>query len=141
MYDRTKWIDEVKDQDTGEIIQEGTDQSAGNFNNMENGISDASAAAAMLLIAAGLLQQQAAVEKHVVTITNTASQPFNNSQQTISLDGTKDSTDYFVDVEIADHDGNVGDVKIYDKQVNGFKVKFEGGATSATLILRVQGGI
>lgn len=141
MYDRTKWIDEVKDQDTGEIIQEGTDQSAGNFNNMENGISDASAAAAMLLIAAGLLQQQAAVEKHVVTLTNTMSQPFNNSQQTISLDGTKDSTDYFVDVEIADHDGNVGDVKIYDKQVNGFKVKFEGGATSVTLILRVQGGI
>lgn len=141
MYDRTKWIDEVKDQDTGEIIQEGTDQSAGNFNNMENGISDASAAAALLLIASGLLQQQTAVEKHVVTLTNTMSQPFNNSQQTISLNGTKDSTDYFVDVEIADHDGNVGDVKIYDKQVNGFKVKFEGSATSVTLILRVQGGI
>ena len=41
MYKRTKWLDEVKDADTGELIQEGTDQSAGNFNNMENGISPA----------------------------------------------------------------------------------------------------
>ena len=53
MYNRTKWLDKVVDADTGELIQEGTDQSAGNFNNMENGISDNHTAAAMLLIAAG----------------------------------------------------------------------------------------
>ena len=41
MYRNTQWIDEVKDQDTEEVIQEGTPQSAGNFNNMEHGISDA----------------------------------------------------------------------------------------------------
>ena len=41
MYRNTHWIDEVKDQETEEVIQEGTPQSAGNFNNMEGGISDA----------------------------------------------------------------------------------------------------
>lgn len=51
MYKSTKWIDRVKDAETGEIIQEGTDQSAGNFNNMENGITDASVAAALTMIA------------------------------------------------------------------------------------------
>lgn len=50
MYRNTQWIDEVKDQDTEEVIQEGTPQSAGNFNNMEHGISDAHLAAALLII-------------------------------------------------------------------------------------------
>ena len=51
MYNRTKWQDEVKDADTGEILQEGTIQSAGNFNNMENGISDVHIATMLSMIA------------------------------------------------------------------------------------------
>lgn len=51
MYKSTKWLDRVKDAETGEIIQEGTDQSAGNFNNMENGITDAHVATALTMIA------------------------------------------------------------------------------------------
>ena len=51
MYNNTKWLDRVKDAETGEIIQEGTDQSAANFNNMEEGISDAHIAQALLMIA------------------------------------------------------------------------------------------
>lgn len=50
MYKNTKWIDKVVDAETGELIQEGTDQSAGNFNNMENGITDVSVATALALI-------------------------------------------------------------------------------------------
>lgn len=141
MYQRTKWLDEVKDEQTGEPIQEGTDQSAAHFNNMEEGISDASVAAALLLIATGDLQQQTATERHVVEMTNKQSYPFNDSAKTISLAVTRDSTDYTVDVDIQAHDGNVGDVRIYDKQTNGFKVAYEGSAKSATLILRVQGGM
>lgn len=141
MYQRTKWLDEVKDEHSEEIIQEGTDQSAAHFNNMEEGISDASVAAALLLIAAGDLQQQTATERHVVALTNAQSYPFNNSAKTISLTVTRDSTDYTVDVDIQAHDGNVGDVRIYDKQTNGFKVAYDGSAKSATLILRVQGGM
>lgn len=52
MYKSTKWLDRVKDAETGEIIQEGTDQSAKNFNNMENGITDVSVALALMMIAA-----------------------------------------------------------------------------------------
>lgn len=51
MYKSTKWLDRVVDAETQELIQEGTDQSAGNFNNMENGISDAHIAQALTMIA------------------------------------------------------------------------------------------
>lgn len=141
MYQRTKWLDEVKDESFQEIIQEGTDQSAAHFNNMEEGITDASVATALLLIATGDLQQQTATERHVVEMTNKQSYPFNDSAKTVSLAVTRDSTDYTVDVDIQAHDGNVGDVRIYDKQTNGFKVAYEGSAKSVTLILRVQGGM
>ncbi|MBO5968588.1 MAG: hypothetical protein J6S14_08840 [Clostridia bacterium] len=51
MYTKTKWLDKVIDAETGELVQEATDQSAKNFNNMETGISDISVATALLLIA------------------------------------------------------------------------------------------
>lgn len=35
---------------------------------------------------------------------------------------------------------NVGDIIVYDKQVNGFKVKYTGSAASVDLKLYVQGG-
>lgn len=141
MYDQTKWLDKVVDSDTGEVIQEGTNQSAGNFNNMEDGIQDASVAAAMLLIAAGQLQAAQTVEEHTVTLTNGQSYPFNNSKKTISLDVTRTTTAYTVDVEIGDHDGDVGDVVISDKLLNGFKVRYDGSAKNATVTLRIKGGL
>lgn len=51
MYKNTKWIDRVVDSETNEVLQEGTDQSAKNFNNMENGITDANIATALTMIA------------------------------------------------------------------------------------------
>lgn len=51
MYNPTNWLDHVVDADTGELIQEGTEKSAGHFNNMEHGISDAHIAAAITMIA------------------------------------------------------------------------------------------
>lgn len=51
MYKNMKWLDKVVDAETGEVIQQGTDQSAANFNNMENGISDLSVALALQMIA------------------------------------------------------------------------------------------
>ena len=52
MYKNTKWLDRVVDAGSGELIQEGTEMSAGNFNNMENGITDVSVALALAMIAA-----------------------------------------------------------------------------------------
>lgn len=52
MYKNTQWRDKVVDAETGEVMQEGTEQSAGNFNNMEHGITDAHIATALTMIAA-----------------------------------------------------------------------------------------
>ena len=52
MYKSTKWLDNVVDAETGELVQSGTDQSAANFNNMESGIVDANIATALTMIAA-----------------------------------------------------------------------------------------
>lgn len=141
MYNQTKWLDEVKDPVTQEVIQEGTNQSAGNFNNMEDGIQDASVAAAMLMIAAGQMQAQLAVEEKTVTLTNTQSYPFNNSKQTVSLGVTRTTTAYTVDAEIGAHDGDVGNVVISEKLLNGFKVAYDGSASSVTVTLRIKGGL
>ena len=51
MYKNTKWHDKVVDAETKEVIQQGTDLSAANFNNMENGITDVSVAMALFMIA------------------------------------------------------------------------------------------
>lgn len=141
MYDSTKWLDKVTDIETGEVIQEGTDQSAGNFNKMENGISDAHLAAALLVIATGLTADQVAVETQTVELTNSGSYPFNNSVKTVSLRKTRNFSDYTVEAEVLDHKGNVGDVRIYDRLLNGFKVAFDGSAKSATIKLRIKGGM
>ena len=62
MYTPTKWLDHIVDFETDEVLQEGTDKSAGNFNNMEHGISDAHIAAAITMIA---VSQNAAAQQEV----------------------------------------------------------------------------
>lgn len=141
MYRNTHWIDEVKDQETEEVIQEGTPQSAGNFNNMEGGISDAHLAAALLIIQSGLTADQVATEEKTVTLSNSQSYPFNNSTQTIALSTVRNFTDYTVEAEITDHEGNVGEVRIFDRMLNGFKVAYDGSAKTATVKLRIKGGM
>lgn len=141
MYRNTHWIDEVKDQETEEVIQEGTPQSAGNFNNMEGGISDAHLAAALLIIQSGLTADQVATEEKTVTLSNSQSYPFNNSTQTIALSTVRNFADYTVEAEITDHEGNVGEVRIFDRMLNGFKVAYDGSAKSATIKLRIKGGM
>lgn len=58
MYNNTEWRDKVKDGETGEIIQEGTDMSAANFNNMEAGITDAHVAMALFMTMGSLIISQ-----------------------------------------------------------------------------------
>lgn len=141
MYKNTKWLDEIVDADTGEKLQDGTDQSALNFNNAEAGISDATAAAQLMLIMTGQTLDELAVEERRVTLTNTQKYPFNNSQQTISLNKMRNALTYSVEVEIESSAGEVGDIAISAKQLNGFKIKYDGSATTASLILRIKGGM
>ena len=140
MFNQTHWVDEYKDPSTGEVIQKGTDQSAGNFNAMENGIQDVSIALAALMI--GLDQQQVEneVEELTVALTNSEKYPFNNSEKSIAMQKACVSKAYLVDVELVSHVGDVGDIIISDKLLNGFKVRFDGSAKSATVTLRIKGG-
>lgn len=141
MYNPTKWLDKVVDADTGELIQEGTDQSAGHFNNMERGIFDQHTAAAMLLIAAGQIVAEQTIEEKTVKLTNSKSYPFNNSQQSVAMATTRTTTAYTVEAEVAEHDGDVGDVIVSEKLLNGFKVRYDGSAKSATVKLTIKGGM
>ncbi len=141
MYRRTFWLDKVEDVDTHEIIQEGTDQSAGHFNNAEHGISDVNLAAALILISSSLTAEQVATEERTITLTNSQSYPFNDSTKTIALATARNFTDYTVEAEVLEHSGNVGDVRIFDRMLNGFKIAYDGSAKSATIKLRIKGGM
>lgn len=141
MYKRTFWLDKIEDETTGEKLQDGTDQSAGHFNNAEHGISDANLAAALILISSSLTAEQVATEEKTVTLTNGQSYPFNNSTQTIALAKARNFTDYTVEAEVLGHSGNVGEVKIFDRLLNGFKVAYDGSAKNATIKLRIKGGM
>lgn len=74
-----------------------------------------------------------------VTLTNTAKFPFNNSQATVALAKVQKDTNYTVIPEDSLL-GNVGDIVVSNKQVNGFKIEFTGSAASATVKYIVIGG-
>lgn len=173
MYKQTEWKDHVTqypnrrkitdngdgtqtvEKAQGEIIQQGTAQSATNFNNGENGIQDATIAAQILGF--GNLHQQRQNEAHqaetdaeilgetkTVTLTNTAAYPFNSTVDTpvtVALATTRKNLYYTVEATVAAHSGEVGDIHITDKALNGFKVSFDGSGKSVTLTLRIKGGM
>lgn len=139
----------------GTVIQQGTNLNAANFNRMEEGILDASLAATILGF--GNLQQQRLNDEHqqmmdrevlgeakTVTLTNSASFPFNSTMDnpvSVALSTTRKNLFYSVEAAIDSHVGEVGDIHITSKALNGFKVSFDGSATSVTLTLRIKGGM
>lgn len=128
----------------GEVLQEGTPQSAANFNHMEFGILEAHAMAGLLVIAAIHARQKLddlAGEVIEVTLTNSDVYPFNDSQKTVALPTSRNSANYTVEPEIVSVAGGfVNGVEITDKLVNGFKVAFTGSASEVKLKLFVKGG-
>lgn len=136
----------------GEVIQQGTPQSATNFNNQENGIQDSHTAFAVLL--QYFMQFERWVREKIadyaaeflneiktVTLNNSDIFPFNNSAQTISLTTVRKTLNYDVTWEITSTNGNVGDIIVTDKQLNGFKIAYDGSAASVTLKIRIKGGM
>lgn len=125
-------------------IQAGTEQSAANFNNDNIGAFDSALAMSMFSLyfreKIRLLDGDTLVETQEVTLTNSDSWPRNGSQQTVGLTNTRASVNYSVEYEIESNTGNVGDIHITDKAVNGFKIAFDGSATSVTLKLTIKGG-
>lgn len=79
-------------------------------------------------------------EKGEVTLTNTQKFPFNNSRATVALQKTQKDLNYVVVAEVTTVAGNIGEVSVTDKQVNGFKIGFSGGAKSVAVKFYVIGG-
>lgn len=165
MYNRTIWVDETDEfenryretanpdgtithtKETGEVYVEGTPQSAAYFNNMEDGIQDAHIGADLILN--GLrqlgwrtedLEKATVQETGTVNLTNTQEFPFNNSKVTVPLTNVRDNLNYIVVVVSKTGSGNIGEIEISERQVNGFKIEFTGSAPSATVVYAVIGG-
>ena len=129
----------------GEVLQQGTNMSAVNFNNLETGVYAANLAAAEALQLLRLVEEEADSAVGIVleeTLTNGQKYPFNNSVKTIALSGEnlRNTKDYTVTVEAEATGGFVGDIIISDKMLNGFKVQFTGSAKSVKVRCFVQGG-
>ena len=137
-YHKTPWVDDVPG------IQEGTPQDEFHFNNIEDGVDNGNLLAEFLAEVVYKHERQISnVGGDVITrtLTNTNKDFYNNnSVQTVALPVARDTLDYRVDAEIQGDVTNVGDVVIYDKQLNGFKVKYTGSASEVTLKLYVHGG-
>lgn len=171
MYKQTLWLDHSVTPDrtfkvtenadgtitlvpTGTVIQQGTNMSAANFNNIEFGVQDADLMHRLMLMvvrrdADRLEVAEADIddivleftpEEQTITLTNTASYPFNNSEVTVSLATKRTTLNYVVEYEVTDSDGNYGEIEISDKQLNGFKIGFTGSATSVTVKIKIRGG-
>lgn len=173
MYTPTIWKDEVVEHpyrykevqntdgsiehtpDPGEVMQEGTPQSASNFNHMESGIYDSQFAEYIFLqykihereeVERRLGEHDAefSAETGTVTLTNTNNTffAFNNSGSTVALKTVRKTMNYDLDIEIAESSGGqVGEIIVYDKQLNGFKLKFEGSAKTVKINYKVRGGM
>lgn len=80
-------------------------------------------------------------EEGTVTLTNSRKFPFNNSKTTIALVKRQADTKYTVVAEVTTVAGNIGDIRISDKAVNGFKMEYSGGAASCAIKYYVIGGL
>jgi hypothetical protein len=139
----------------GEKLKEGTPQSATNFGHMENGIHDAQIAESIFM--QYKMHEQQEVERRLdehdaefssevgtVTLTNTNAVffAFNNSGSTVALKTVRKTMNYDLDIEVTEYSGGqLGEVVVYDKQLNGFKLKFTGSAKSVTVKYKVRGGM
>lgn len=80
-------------------------------------------------------------EEGTVTLTNSKKFPFNDSRATVALVNRQRNTSYVVIAEVTSTGGNIGEVTITDKAVNGFKIGYSGGAKTASVKYYVIGGI
>jgi len=141
--ERLIWVDHIVDEQ-GNIVQQGTPLSARNLNRIEDNTFEVHEMCAVLT--QQVMQHKrllADLEGEVgqVTLTNTQTYPFNNSKVTVALAKPRNTLNYTVQTEIISASGFPGDIKISDKQLNGFKIEFTGSATSVTVKYIVRGGM
>lgn len=162
-YQRTDWKDHIVEhpnryiqtsgangtivltKSEGNIIQDGTAVSANNLNNIEQAVFENRES--VVNVSQEVLQVKRDVEDVKVEIgqtslTNTLEYPFNNSRKTVAIVEKRNTIrDYEISIDIVSADGPVGQVKVSDKQVNGFKVEYTGSAKNVTLKYYLRGGV
>lgn len=135
----------------GIVMQQGTPQDQDHFNNMECGILDAHISLGTLINFVrqmgwdvadiqDWIQEHDSFEIGTVTLTNTLAFPFNNSQKSVALAKARNTTNYVVMTDVTAFTGNVGEIVVSDKLVNGFKIAHTGSASSVTVKYVVIGG-
>lgn len=137
-YYPIKWVDHVVDGD-GNVVQQGTPVSQKKLNRMEAGIQTSlgpSVAVMMqtLQFVQKLNQEHEKMKKQKIkqgeiTITE-------GSYTAVSLDGfvQYDAPDYQVMTEIVSGDpALIGNIRVYDKTSNGFKVEYSGSEGQARI--------
>jgi len=139
--DGTQTIEKVQ----GRIIQQGTARNALNYNNMETGIFANSVYIA--LIQQQVLQLQRNDEEFqgeagIVQLVNSRNYPFPGTATTVSINHVRSSINYEVNTEVMEHSGGfVEEVEVYDKQLNGFKIRLKGSAKTAVIKYSIRGGL
>lgn len=171
MYDRVNWQDyevqypnrrKVTDRgdgtvdivsSPGTVFNLGTAQCADTFGAMDDGIMDIHASAQLMLwyfkhrddeVHDRLDGHDAEFtpEAGTVTLTNTLAYPFNSSGATVAMTQVRKTMNYDLTFEVTAYSGGeVEDVVVYDKQLNGFKLRFTGSAKSVTLKYKIRGGM
>ena len=69
----------------------------------------------------------------LIKLTNGKKYPFNDSLCTVALKTQKASVNYFVNTQIMESDGEVGDIIVSAMAVNGFKIAYTGSAKIVVL--------
>lgn len=142
MYNRTYWQDHVEDQ-SGQIIRPGTLLDQEHFNNIELGISDAQLAAMIMLHKQ--IQEGFETLGEIKTVElgmNSIHWPFNNKETSVALSTLRETTHYSVDVYVLSYSGGeIGNIRVLDKALNGFKLLHDGSATSVTVLVKIEGGM
>ncbi len=80
-------------------------------------------------------------ESGTVSIVNNQPYPFCSGMATVALAIPRKNLNYVIDVEIESAAGNVQRVEVYDKALNGFKIRYDGSASSAAIKYFVTGGM
>jgi len=91
---------------------------------------------------AKLVRAASATETGTVTLTNSKEYPFNNSRVTVAITNTRDNLFYDVETSVTAYSGGPpGDIIVSDKQLNGFKLEFDGSAKSVTVAYKIKEGM
>lgn len=162
-YGFTRWLDHVVqfpgrkkmtdigggivefERSEGQIIQQGTSQSAKNFNNVEEGVFANQIQVLQLEQRALQMNRSLADLKGTignVMLVNTHAYPFNSSTVTVPILAIRSTLDYKVEFETTEVTGGfVESISVFDKQINGFKINFTGSAKTVKVRYKVVGGM